>query len=145
MSFSRVNNPWLIIIIILQKVSSLLLLLYQEVRYEVRRMRPGNSPDSDRPTSAGLRLSSRMFRLLDVQSAAQHGRRVLPDGRQEARLQDRLRDRQDERQVFLQLLYLALYSGQSSCSFKSNTDDARLASIPQALCRHGTDNESLLP
>lgn len=46
---------------------------------------------------AGFRLPPALLRLHRVQEAAGHGRRVLPDGGQQAGVQGRLRDGQAKR------------------------------------------------
>lgn len=46
---------------------------------------------------AGFCLPPALLRLHRVQEAAGHGRRVLPDGGQQAGVQGRLRDRQAKR------------------------------------------------
>lgn len=69
----------------------------KEIRDQMRGVSAGDSPHAGGPEGAGLRVSPALFRLHRVQKAAGDGRRVLPDGGQQAGVQGRLRDRQTER------------------------------------------------
>lgn len=60
-------------------------------------VRPGHSADASGAAGAGQRLPLAVLRVRHLQSAAEHGRRVLPDGGPEASLQAGLRDGEGER------------------------------------------------
>lgn len=63
----------------------------------MRSVPAGHPAHAGGAEGAGLRLPPALLRLHRVQKAAGHGRRVLPDGGQQARVQSRLRDGQAER------------------------------------------------
>lgn len=63
----------------------------------MRGVSAGDSTHAGGEEGAGLRLPPPLFRMHRVQKATGHGRRVLPDGGQQAGVQDGLRDRQTER------------------------------------------------
>lgn len=63
----------------------------------MRGVSAGDSTHAGGEEGAGLRLPPPLFRLHRVQKAAGHRGRVLPDGGQQAGVQDGLRDRQTER------------------------------------------------
>lgn len=69
----------------------------QEIRHQVRGLPAGHPAHAGGAQGAGLRLPPALLRLHRVQEAAGHGRRVLPDGGQQAGVQGRLRDGQTER------------------------------------------------
>lgn len=69
----------------------------KEVRDQMRGVSAGDSTHAGGEEGAGLRLPPPLFRLHRVQKAAGHRWRVLPDGGQQAGVQDGLRDRQTER------------------------------------------------
>lgn len=69
----------------------------KEVRDQMCRVSAGDSTHAGGEEGAGLRLPPPLFRLHRVQKAAGHRWRVLPDGGQQAGVQDGLRDSQTER------------------------------------------------
>ena len=73
--------------------------IIQKVRDQVFRVRGGNTAEHRGQEGPGPRLPRRVLRLRPLQQEAGHRRRVLPDGGQEAALQDRLRQRQGKRLV----------------------------------------------
>lgn len=71
----------------------------QAVRDQVRRVPAGHPAHAGGAPRPGFRVPPALLRLRRVQAAAGHGRRVLPHGRQPARVQGGLRDGQAARSV----------------------------------------------
>lgn len=71
----------------------------QAIRDQVRRVPAGHPAHAGGAPRPGLRVPPALLRLRRVQAAAGHRRRVLPHGRQPARVQGGLRDGQAARSV----------------------------------------------